>query len=177
MRGQRAIHCDLSYRLDRSKRGVTLVELIVVLAIIAIVLGLLLPAVQRARERARETACCNNMNQMRTAMGHLLSIRKKLPDPAPPDAAGGWAVAILPFLDEKTLWEQLANNPSVESVVAVSSRRPLVMTCPVAWEGDSSIRGIPASHYSLDFNARYAGFAGFRDVPLSCRIPVGSKSG
>ena len=79
------------------------------------------------------------MNQLRTAMGHLMSIRKKLPDPAPPDAAGGWAVAILPFLDEKTLWEQLANNPSVQSVVPVSSRRPLVMTCPVAWEGDSSV--------------------------------------
>ena len=23
----------------------------------------------------------------------------------------------------------------------------------------------------MDFNAKYAGFAGFRDVPLSCRIP------
>src|SRR5436190_1480374 len=151
MRGQRTIHFDRSYKLNRSKLGVTLVELIVVFAIIAVVLSLLLPAIQRARESARETACCNNMNQLRTAVGHLMSIRKKLPDPAPPDAAGGWAIAILPFLDEKTLWEHLANNPSVQSVVAVSSRRPLVMICPVAWEGDSSIAGIPASHYSLDF--------------------------
>jgi prepilin-type N-terminal cleavage/methylation domain-containing protein len=171
MRRLNTCHGILSIGANCLRLGVTLLELIVVLAIIGVVLALLVPAMQRARERARETACCNNMNQLRTAMGHLLSIRKKLPDPAPTDAAGGWGVAILPFLDEKTLWEHLANNPGVQSVVAVPSRRPLVMTCPFAWEGDSSVTGIPASHYSMFVELDRTKLPGFKDVPLSCRIP------
>ena len=39
-----------------SRRGFTLVELLVVIAIIGVLIGLLLPAVQAAREAAREAA-------------------------------------------------------------------------------------------------------------------------
>jgi prepilin-type N-terminal cleavage/methylation domain-containing protein/prepilin-type processing-associated H-X9-DG protein len=48
----------------RSRRGFTLVELLVVIGVIALLIALLLPALSSARERARRTACASNIRQL-----------------------------------------------------------------------------------------------------------------
>jgi prepilin-type N-terminal cleavage/methylation domain-containing protein/prepilin-type processing-associated H-X9-DG protein len=48
----------------RSRRGFTLVELLVVVGIVAVLMGILLPTMGKAREAARRTACLSNLRQV-----------------------------------------------------------------------------------------------------------------
>jgi prepilin-type N-terminal cleavage/methylation domain-containing protein/prepilin-type processing-associated H-X9-DG protein len=50
--------------IRKSKRGLTLIELMVVISILSVLAALLLPALARARELARRTFCNNNMKQI-----------------------------------------------------------------------------------------------------------------
>jgi prepilin-type N-terminal cleavage/methylation domain-containing protein/prepilin-type processing-associated H-X9-DG protein len=112
-------------RHRRQRRGFTLIELLVVIAIIAILIALLLPAVQQAREAARRTQCKDNLKQIGLALHNYHDVYKTFPpgyifdvrDADPPTGTGtccreswGWPAMILPFIDQKPLFEQLGVN-------------------------------------------------------------------
>ena len=59
--------------------GLTLIELVVVIAIIGIMVGLLLPAVQNAREAARLVQCQNHLKQIALACQLYESSFRDLP--------------------------------------------------------------------------------------------------
>ena len=93
-----------------TKRGFTLVELLVVVAIIGILIGMLLPAVQQVREAARRTQCLNNLTQIGLAMHNHVFSFGHLP-PGVVDTAGpiqsvakgqhvSWTVQLLRFLEQ-----------------------------------------------------------------------------
>jgi type II secretory pathway pseudopilin PulG len=156
----------------RSRRAVTLLETIIVLVIISALLALLLPAVQKARDSVRNASCKNNLHQLALAMHHFLELNKKFPAPPQPKLVSGWAIAILPYMEDRILGQDLAGNPSISdpSIAQQVSHRPLIMTCPFGWEGDSSVISIPASHYAMETNSNRDYFR-LSDVPVSSRVP------
>lgn len=85
----------------------TLVELLVVIAIIGILLGLLLPAVQQVREAARRTACLNKLRQLGLAMHHHQDSWEYLPSGFEWPDRTLWSARLLPFLEQKNLYDTL----------------------------------------------------------------------
>jgi prepilin-type N-terminal cleavage/methylation domain-containing protein/prepilin-type processing-associated H-X9-DG protein len=102
----------------RRRRGLTLVELLVVCAIISALVALLLPAVQAAREAARRSHCQNNLRQIGVALAAYEAERRELPvgcvgckinpqaDGAPfaPARFTAWTVHLLPHLEQSALY-------------------------------------------------------------------------
>jgi len=61
------------------KQGMTLVELLVVLAVIATLAALLLPAVQASREASRRLGCSNNLKQLGLALQNHHAVHGRFP--------------------------------------------------------------------------------------------------
>ncbi len=92
-------------RMDDSRQGITLIEILVVIAIIAVVVGLLIPAVQSSREAARRASCISNLRQIGIAMAGYESSSSVLPAGVSEDAGGqipgwAWGFCILPWTEQ-----------------------------------------------------------------------------
>ena len=85
-----------------SRRGFTLVELLVVIGVVALLASLLVPAVMAAREAARKTQCQNNLKQIGLALHNFEATRGVFPAAHAEERNEAPHVALLPHLDEST---------------------------------------------------------------------------
>lgn len=143
-------------------RGMTLVEILVVLAIITMLMALLLPAVQAAREGVRRARCANNMKQIGVAILSFETSRGYLPSGSSVTDTnqhwgGSWVAHILNYCEQASFHRTLrfdCNNAFHTGVgcndAALNKFLPDWMFCPSSplekfktstFSGRSSIRG------------------------------------
>lgn len=98
-----------------AQTGFTLIELLGVVAILAVVVMIALPAVQHVRGAARQATCLNHLRQVGLAMHAHHRDHQKFPagwidrtrgvaDLAQPEYLYGWSMALLPYLQEESLY-------------------------------------------------------------------------
>lgn len=136
----------------RSRRGVSLVELLVCLAIIGIMVSLMFPAIQSVRAGMARAECGDHSRQLSLALAMYCDAHRGLlpPPPAPPHP-GGWAREILPFMEERSLFAALdVRLPITAPVNAGAARtRPPLMRCMFAPWRDSDVAGVSPSDFLL----------------------------
>ncbi len=147
-----------------TRRGVSLVELLVGVAVVGALTGLTLTAVQKVRASAARTACQNNLRQQGLAVLGYESAKGRLPPGSvsgpfeplgvPDGVAHGLWPVVLPQLGEEArakgyrlagAWDAATNRP------ATAGRLP-VLECPAA-EGERPADGVGVAHAGpLDVN-------------------------
>ena len=115
----------------KTPRGLTLIEVLVVITIIGVLVAILLPAVQAAREAGRRLACVNNLKQIGLALHGYESSYGVF---APGNGGGGASVHVwlLPHLEQQSLYGSLnfASGVLSEDNWTVTSSKVVTFLCP-----------------------------------------------
>ena len=103
----------------RRRAGVSLIEMLVVLAIIAGMIALLFPALHAARESSRQTVCRNNIHQLSLALRNNIELSEQFPK------EGRWPIVLLPWMEEQPLATALRDGRE-----SAALHRPVLFRCP-----------------------------------------------
>jgi len=140
----------------------TLVELLVVIAIIGILVALLLPAIQSSRESARRASCVNNLSQLILAVHDYEAAHESYPagtvNPTGPiqNLPNGqhvnWIVRILPYMEERVLYDNIDTSLSVYHQKNDRARQTTVahLICPSSPDDDAPYTNYAGCHHDKE---------------------------
>jgi prepilin-type N-terminal cleavage/methylation domain-containing protein/prepilin-type processing-associated H-X9-DG protein len=157
----------------RCRSGITLVELLVVIAVVGVLTALLLPAVQAAREAARRANCAANLKQIALATSNYADVWGALPPGVQFTfhySTASQHVAILPFVEQTALFDAVNFDWVVWSAAntTVFGAKLGVFRCPsdsMAWRtetyrGDLWFEPGHDFFYYGPFDVAYTNYAG-----------------
>ncbi len=144
--------------------GMTLVELLVVMAIIGSLVAILLPSVQAARAAARRASCQTHLRQIGLAMHGHLALHGTFPPGGIEWRPYGnttkrqlaWCVWLLPFLEEAALYDSLDLEQPFDSPANAAGAAALlpVFVCPAGSRGLREVDGRGPCDYGGIFGER-----------------------
>ncbi len=139
--------------MPTSRRGFSLIELLVVLTIIWTLMALLLPAVQKVRSAADRLSCQSRLRQIALAAHNYEQATGKLPPAFRTRQSGSqepllqWPLYLAPYLEQEAVWREAVDDfrraPDFFAArpAHAGTARPLVaFACPTdtrvlqAWE-------------------------------------------
>lgn len=128
----------------RTRAGLTMLELLVILTVIGLLLGLLIPAVTAMRESSRRAQCQQNLRNYAAALLNFEGVHRKLPAgiQASPNfmvngkpalgSRASWSAHthLLPYLDQMTVYQQIEFEEAPENFVdsPIENQLPLLQT-------------------------------------------------
>lgn len=131
---------EAALQLAHTRRGFTLVEVLVVIGIIAILVSIMLPAIQASREAAGRAQTTNNMRQLVIAATNFQSQQGYFPAgaltkpfrgsplpqlPADGSVRHGWIPFLLPYLEQENIRAQYRFDrdfAAAENQTAINAR-------------------------------------------------------
>ncbi|TWT78229.1 hypothetical protein Pla123a_10190 [Posidoniimonas polymericola] len=162
-------------------------ELLVVIAIIGVLIALLLPAVQAAREAARVSQCKNNLSQIGKGLLNFESAQNHFPGGW--DTRGlGWSGQILPYVEEQSLYDMLAETTSTKIIPGVGQVKttafvwttgpnaqvlatPIAMyRCPSSSQAARTFNGIP-NRQPTEYGACVSSNVTCDNTAGGCQVP------
>ncbi len=132
-----------------------------------VAIGLLLPAVQSAREAARRAQSMNNMKQIALAMFNYLDAKKTFP-PAYKAGKDGkpllsWRVLILPYLEEKDLYQQFNLDEPWDS----EHNKKLIDKMPAVYKSPNSAKAAAGKTVYLTVRGEKTVFSGGKGTRIA----------
>jgi type II secretory pathway pseudopilin PulG len=152
----RVRHAPPMWHLERAGSDISLFSFrpgntpqqqLVLVAVVGVLVALLLPAIQAAREAARRTQSMNNMKQLMLSLLNYHDAKKTLPANAIYSSDGkpllSWRVAILPYLEEDTLYKEFHLDEPWDS----PHNKPLVLRMPEVFKNSGFDLGSGRTNY------------------------------
>jgi len=130
-------------RCDLSRRGFTIIELLVAIGVIAVLFSFLLPAMSRAREHTKMAKCLKNLQTLSQA---VVAYCQDNVDTFPRPATAAWCA------EDWVYWQSGHNVPTGQGRIAPYLHTPLatVMTCP-SDDYASHLQLIGSIHYPYSY--------------------------
>ena len=153
------------------RAGVSLQEVLVVLAIVGLISAIGIPAVLAARERARATMCRSQMKQLALGCELYHGIHGRLPPGqmfgpygiGPDSTSWSWLARILPHIDQDVLYRQGAIPLSSLRDSGIAAQQIPLLLCPSDSERSSGPRrdaGNMRAHAFAVGHTNYKGVSG-----------------